>query len=155
MKIVVDTNIVFSAILNTQSRIGQILINGSEYFDYYSVGLLKHEIIKHKLKILKTTGYSELNFNEIFEIISNKIRFIDDVIISNNDLTKAIKIVSNIDNNDALFVALTNHLNARLWTGDKKLYEGLEMKEYTNIISTEEIYKLYLLKELKNKSKKK
>jgi len=48
MKIVVDTNIVFSAILNTQSRIGQILINGSEYFDYYSVGLLKHEIIKHK-----------------------------------------------------------------------------------------------------------
>jgi predicted nucleic acid-binding protein len=62
MKIVVDTNIVFSAILNTQSRIGQILINGSEYFDYYSVGFLKQEIIKHKFKILKITGYTELYF---------------------------------------------------------------------------------------------
>jgi hypothetical protein len=29
------------------------------------------------------------------------------------------------------------------------------MKEYTKIISTEEIYKLYLQKELKNKFKKK
>ena len=62
MKIVVDTNIVFSAILNTQSRIGQILIIGSEYFEYYSVGLLKLEIIKHKLKILKFTGYTDLFF---------------------------------------------------------------------------------------------
>jgi predicted nucleic acid-binding protein len=155
VKIVVDTNIVFSAILNTQSRIGQILVNGSEYFDYYSVGLLKQEILKHKLKILKITGFTETYFTEIFEIITSKIRFIDDIIISNSDLTKAIKIVSDIDSNDTLFVALTNHLNAHLWTGDKRLYQGLEMKEYTKIISTEEIYKLYLQKELKNKSKKK
>ena len=74
MKIVVDTNIVFSAILNTQSRIGQILINGSEYFDYYSVGLLKLEILKHKLKILKFTGYTDLYFNDIFDVI-NKSAF--------------------------------------------------------------------------------
>ena len=119
------------------------------------LGLLKLEILKHKLKILKFTGYTDLYFNEIFDVITSKSRFVDDIMISNNDLTKAVKIVSDIDVNDTLFVALTNHLNAHLWTGDRKLFEGLEMKEYTKIISTEEIYKLYLQKELKNKFKKK
>lgn len=40
MKIVIDLNIVFSAILNTKSKIGQLIINGSKYFDFYTVGLL-------------------------------------------------------------------------------------------------------------------
>ena len=34
IKIVVDTNIVFSALLNVNSRIDQILIGGSEYFEF-------------------------------------------------------------------------------------------------------------------------
>lgn len=46
MKIVIDSNIVFSAILNTKSKIGQLIINGSQYFDYYTIGLLKTEIKK-------------------------------------------------------------------------------------------------------------
>lgn len=31
MKIIVDTNIVFSAMLNSQSKIGQLIINGSKF----------------------------------------------------------------------------------------------------------------------------
>jgi predicted nucleic acid-binding protein len=155
MNIVVDTNIVFSAILNTQSRIGQIIINGSKYFDFYTVGLLKREIDNHKDRILKYTGYTEIQFTRIFDLLSNKIRFVDEVLISNACLKKAITIVSDIDKNDVLFVALTDYINGKLWTGDKKLYEGLENKEYIKIISTDEINKLYFHKELKSKSKKK
>jgi len=40
-KIIVDTNIVFSALLNTNSRIGQILINGKNRFDFYSPAYVK------------------------------------------------------------------------------------------------------------------
>jgi len=32
-KIIIDTNILFSALLNTDSRIGQILINGKRYYN--------------------------------------------------------------------------------------------------------------------------
>ena len=53
MKVVIDSNIVFSAILNSKSKIGQLIINGSKYFDFYSIGLLKDEIHKHKDKILQ------------------------------------------------------------------------------------------------------
>ena len=53
MKIVVDSNIVFSALLNTKSKIGQLLINGSQYFDFYTVKLLRSEIIRHRKKFLQ------------------------------------------------------------------------------------------------------
>ena len=78
MKIVVDSNIVFSAILNTKSKIGQLIINGSKYFDFYSVGLLKDEILKHKSKILKLSNYSTDQFDKTFQIITNKIVFFDE-----------------------------------------------------------------------------
>ena len=71
MKIVVDTNIVFSAILNTQGKIGQLIINGSKYFDFYSVGLLKDEIIEHKDKILHSTKFSQSQFTRTFQQITN------------------------------------------------------------------------------------
>ena len=40
MKVVVDTNIVFSAILNPQSNIGQILLNKDNKLQFYSVNYL-------------------------------------------------------------------------------------------------------------------
>ena len=144
MKIVVDSNIVFSAILNTQSKIGQLLINGAKFFQFYSVGLLKEEIFVHKDKILKISGYNEWQFNEIFQIIISKINFIDDILLSDEELLKAEKLVNSIDDGDLLFVALNNLLNSFLWTGDKKLINGLRNKGYFSTISTEELYSLYL-----------
>ncbi|MBY0426074.1 MAG: hypothetical protein K2Q22_10590, partial [Cytophagales bacterium] len=61
-RIVVDTNIVFSAILNTQSKIGQLILDGSRYFDYFTIGLLKREILNHQDKILTVSGYSIEHF---------------------------------------------------------------------------------------------
>lgn len=51
MKIIVDSNIVFSSILNTQGKLGQLLINGARFFDFYSIGLLKDEILEHRKKL--------------------------------------------------------------------------------------------------------
>jgi len=48
MKIIVDTNIVFSAILNSNSRIGKILLNSKEHFQFFpaiNYGLRFSEII--------------------------------------------------------------------------------------------------------------
>lgn len=121
MKIVVDSNIVFSAILNTQSKIGQLIINGSKYFDFYTIGLLKDEIQKHKDKILHSTKFSQTQFDDIFQLIISRISFLDDILLTDKDINKAIELVTGIDENDALFVALNNHLLANLWTGDKRL----------------------------------
>lgn len=64
-------------------------------------------------------------------------------------------LVIDIDENDVLFVALANHINAQLWTGDKKLAKGLKRKGYSKIISTNELYEKSLAKQSLFKSKTK
>jgi predicted nucleic acid-binding protein len=155
MKIVVDSNIVFSAILNTKSKIGQLIINGSKYFDFYTVGLLKDEIFKHKDKIIDSTNYNEDQFNDTFHLITNRLVFVDDILLTDSDLNKAIDLVSGIDEDDTLFVALTNHLVANLWTGDKRLINGLKKKGYSRILTTDELYEIFLDKQLTTRRKKK
>lgn len=110
MKITVDSNIVFSAILNTTSNIGQILTIGSKYFDFYTIDLLKSEILAHKNKIQSITGFSDDMFKEIYDLIISKIRFVDNILISDNSITKAIKLAKDIDEEDSFFVALNLHL---------------------------------------------
>ena len=147
MKIVVDSNIVFSSILNTQGKLGQLLINGARFFDFYSIRLLKEEILEHKNKIMKLSGFDELQFQQTYQLIIDKIQFIDDILLSDNDIEKAEELVKDIDDNDLLFVALNNHLHSILWTGDKKLVNGLKHKGYNRLITTEELYVKYLDKE--------
>jgi len=119
MKIIVDTNIVFSAILNSQGKIGQLIINGSNFFAFYTVRLLKDEIWEHKDKILKISGLSSQQLTKSYETITKRITFVDENIISDKELLDAVDLVADIDENDALFVALTNHIKGKLWTGAK------------------------------------
>lgn len=147
MKIVVDTNIVFSAILNTQSRIGQLIINGSKYFEFYTVELLRTEILKHLERILQVSKYDENQFFENFQLLTSRLKFINEIFIADEELKNATRLVSDVDENDALFVALNNHLSAILWTGDEKLISGLQKKNYQALITTEELYQIFLLKQ--------
>src|SRR3989339_572303 len=112
MKIIVDTNIVFSAILNTDSKIGNLLIDSENHYQFYTPDYLRYELIKHhkKLKII-----SKLTDEAIIEA---KYR-----------ITKYIH-----------FVGLTKYLGGYLWTGDKRLYEGLKLKEFTRIFNTKELW---------------
>ncbi len=150
MKIVVDSNIVFSAILNTKSQIGQLLIDGSNHFDFYSIGLLKEEIYNHKGKILQLSSFSEGHYTEVYHLILSNILFVDDILLSNDDLLFAVELVADFDENDALFMALTNYLGAKLWTGDKKLIKGLTLKNFKNTITTNELHKEFVRLKLKN-----
>ncbi len=59
MKIVIDTNIVFSAILNSQSSIGQILLYSDKTIRFYSPRFLQTEIQNHISKIKKYTHLTD------------------------------------------------------------------------------------------------
>ncbi len=47
MRIVVDTNIVFSAILNTNSKISKIILQPKSKLNFYSTDQLQNEIAEH------------------------------------------------------------------------------------------------------------
>ena len=65
MKVVVDSNIVFSAMLNPESSIGDIILNSQDTFSFYACEYLREEINNHKNKIIKITGYEEREYGEV------------------------------------------------------------------------------------------
>lgn len=139
MKIIVDTNIVFSAILNSNSRIGKILLNAKEHFQFFTCNYLKVEIQRHRNRIIKITKLTEDQVLELEELVTKHITFIDERLIPQDILIRTEAQLKSIDPDDTVFVALTKHLEGKLWTGDMQLFNGLKAKRFKDIILTSEL----------------
>ena len=85
MKIIVDTNIVFNGILNSNNQIGKILINSNKHFEFYSCDFLKVEIQKHQEKLLKLTKLSKNELHELEMLVTSNIKFLNEGLIPNRD----------------------------------------------------------------------
>lgn len=139
MKIVVDTNIVYSAILNSQSWIGQILLHSDKSIKFYSPHYLQVEIQWHFQKIKSRTKLLDYEIYELIEVLYTKIHFISEEFIPKETLLIADVLTKDVDFDDVMFIALALHLNCRLWTGDKVLVKALNQKGYKRFISTQEM----------------
>ena len=139
MRVVVDTNIAFSAILNTNSKISKIILQPKSKLNLYSSNQLKYELAAHRTKLKKISNYSEIELQRATLLIFSKIRFINAELIPLTLFTKAEKLTLNVDIDDTEFVALTEHIRGKLWTGDKELAKGLISRKWNKLISTEEL----------------
>jgi predicted nucleic acid-binding protein len=139
MKIIVDTNVVFSAILNSQSWIGQILLHSDKSIQFYSPRFLQVEIQNHFQKIKKITKLSDAEIYELTEILYTRIHFISEEFIPKESLLIADELTKDVDFDDVLFVALSLHLKCKLWTGDKMLVNALMKKGFKRFINTQEL----------------
>lgn len=147
MKFVVDTNIAFSAVLNTESRIGDLIMNSHGILEFYACDTLRAELKKHRPKLLELSKVSEEKLDQAEYQITNCLSFTNEALIPFDFWVKAANLVRDIDMNDIAFVTLTEFLGVKLWTGDKKLMKGLAQKGYTNFTTTDELYKLRSLLE--------
>lgn len=141
-RIVVDTNIVFSAILNTESNIGDLLMNSDEVFTFYSAQYLRQEIENHKDKLIKISKLSEQEIEESKYQIFNKIHFLAEEQIPFKIWHKSANYVRDIDMDDIAFVAMSEYLEVDLWSGDKQLIKELKSKGFGRCISTQELLEL-------------
>ena len=146
IKIIVDSNILFSAVLNINSRIGQIIINGQEFYDFYAPKYARTEILKHKDKIKKIAQLNDEEFLEVYELIFGYITILNHSILPKNYFNKAFEYCEQIDIDDTFFVGFSAYLKSKLWTGDKKLIIGLQNKGFRRTITTEELYKDFIEK---------
>jgi predicted nucleic acid-binding protein len=140
MRIVVDTNIVFSAILNTNSKIARIILQPKSTLNLYSTDQLQYELAEHWDKLKALSKYSEIELHKISTLITSRIKFISVEFIPLKLLLKTEVLTSNIDIDDTEFVALTEHIKGKLWTGDKELIKGLKRKKWDKFVSTEDLY---------------
>jgi putative PIN family toxin of toxin-antitoxin system len=139
MRIVVDTNIVFSAIVNTNGKIARILFQPKSRLNFYTTHLLLDELSVHRSKIGSISGLEEQELDQIIQLITRRIRFINLRLIPSETFQKAENLTRDIDIDDTEFVALAEHAKAKLWTGDKRLIQGLRRKGWNKVLSTEDL----------------
>lgn len=142
MKFVVDTNIAFSAVLNTESKIGDLILNSHGVLEFHANDTLRAELKKHRQKLLELSKMSEEQLDQSIFHISSCLMFTNEALIPFEYWTKAASLVRDIDMNDIAFVALAEWKGVKLWTGDRELMKGLARKGYSNFVTTEELYKL-------------
>lgn len=147
MKFVVDTNIVFSAVLNTEGKIGDLLMNSHGIFEFNSCDTLRAELEEHRGKLLEISGMTEEQLDQSIFQITNQIIFTNEALIPFEYWLKGADLVRDIDMNDIAFLALTELLGAKIWTGDKELMKGLVKKGFSNFTTTEELFQLRQLLE--------
>lgn len=144
MRLIVDANIVFSGILNSNGKIGEILINSRRLFTFIAPDFLRTEIYKHHARLSKISGMSIEQVKETEFLVCRDIIFISEEILNESSWLSAIKIVEDIDPNDTPYIAFAKHFRCKIWSGDKILMRGLAKKGFSNFVTTEEIYRLRL-----------
>ncbi|GHT73353.1 hypothetical protein FACS189456_3690 [Bacteroidia bacterium] len=139
MFVVVDANIVFSAILNTDGKIGDLLLNSNGIFQFIAPDFLRTEIRLHYDKLMKLLHVQLFDVQEIETQVYKNIAFVSEEQISPHNWQTAHQIVADIDVKDTVYVAYLQEFECLLWTGDKRLIQGLRHKNLQSIVTTDEL----------------
>ena len=81
MKVVVDTNIIFSALLNSNGTIGDLLFNSDEQFEFYSCDYMRYEIHVHWERLKQISKLSEDQLYVSYNQVLSKLKFINEEMI--------------------------------------------------------------------------
>ena|SRR3972149_4078417 len=130
-RVVVDTNIIFSALVNAQSTFAEILLRSDHEFFVCEMALV--EIFKHKDKIAKISRLSDDDLARLYHILLRRITLFKEDLVSIENRKAAYQFCLDIDESDTPHVALALELDALLWTGDKKLKDGLKAKGFKKL----------------------
>jgi len=118
MRIVIDSNVLFSALIR-DSTTRKIILDYDGLFLF--PGFVFDEMNKHKAVLFEKSGMSKDEFNELLQIILDKAEIVP------NNITKpymreANELVKNIDADDKVFVACAlAYPNSILWSNDHRL----------------------------------
>jgi len=128
MKLIIDTNIIFSGLIK-KSITRAILF--SPYFEFYTPDFYNIELNKYKSYLLTKFEGTEGELNELIKILHEKI-----IIVVEDEyfdkMEKAEAIIGKIDPKDIPFIALALSIeNDGIWTRDKHFAEQISIKTYT------------------------
>ncbi len=133
MELVIDTNIVFSAIVkNSVSRF--LLLNPN--ITLYSPEGLISELEEHKEEIREKSRLSENRYNELMAILLSKIKLVPIEYIA-PFLKEALEFSP--DKDDSPFLALCLAKGIPLWSNDKPLKEK---QSVVKVLSTSELFNM-------------
>jgi predicted nucleic acid-binding protein len=116
MKLIIDANILMSALISTEGVTYDLIFNDN--INLFVPEFLNYEVNKYKNEIIKKSGLSVKELDLFFSLLTNKIEFIPKIEFL-QFFSEAKKISP--DKNDFLYFALALKLNCCIWSNDKKL----------------------------------
>ena len=135
LPVVTDTNMLFSALLGRGSRFSET-VSASER-QFYAGELALTELFKHKERIVEHSRLSEEEVVALYYKLVRKINLHKEDLIAPEHRRRAYELCHDIDETDTPHVALVFELDGELWTGDKKLKEGLREKGFDRFFEPE------------------
>ncbi len=138
MKIVMDSNILFSALISGRETYLDIV----KANDVYVPDFVLYELNKYETRIITKAKLKQADFRLFVCMLFEKIVVIPKFAISPESWREAYNICSNIDEKDTPFIALSLEFKYPLWTNDKTLLKRLQKKGFDNFITIEELIKL-------------
>lgn len=131
--IVVDTNIIISALISDSRQIRRILARKD--LQFVAPKFIIVELFKHAPKIQKAIKLSRDEVLELLSSIVNQIKFYEEDLISIGSWIEAFRLCRDVDEKDTPYIALSLELNAKLWTNDNELKIGLRSKGFNDFYS--------------------
>ena len=135
MNIIVDSNVLFSALIkNSTTR--KIILEYDGLFLFPS--FIFEEMHKHINELMQKSAMSIEEFNQLLKLILTKVKVVQaEMLYPHRD--KALEIVKEIDTNDVLFIACAlAYPKSVIWSNDKKLKKQNKIK----VLNTAEIIHL-------------
>ncbi|ASF44634.1 PIN domain-containing protein [Methylovulum psychrotolerans] len=128
--IIVDTNIIFSALLHEKSRFLQVLLESRH--ELFICELILMELFKHKEKIIRLSQLPEHELIKLYYVLLKRLHIYKEELIGVENWQQAYGLCKSVDENDTPHVALTLELAGLLWTGDNKLKTCLQRQGFTD-----------------------
>jgi predicted nucleic acid-binding protein len=135
MKIVVDSNIIFSALISgRETYLDIVRIN-----DVYIPDIVLSELNQYETRIISKAKLKQADFKLFIRMFFEKVIVIPKFAISAESWREAYRICNDVDEKDTPFIALSLEFKIPLWTGDKKLMDGIRKKGFDDFVTTEEL----------------
>lgn len=135
MRLIVDTNIIFAALIR-DSHTRYILFHVQA--ELFTVGFTYIELQKYKDEILRKSNATPEIIDIFFNKIMKRITIIDDTLIKTK-FREAHKIMETIDIKDTPFLAAALATDADIWSDDKHF----ERQNKVKVWKTRDIFQFY------------
>ena len=136
MTIIIDSNILFSALISNNSIIRKIILFSQEKFISSEIIMLEYK--KYREELIKKSKLTEDEFQELFIILTKNIYLVNNEKLKDY-IKEAKELCQDIDIKDTEFVACAlAYSNSILWTEDKALKKITKIK----VLNTKEILEL-------------
>ena len=132
MKLIVDANILFAALIK-EGLTAELLI--SDKLQLFAPEFLLTEFSKYKDLILKKTHRNEQDFKHFLDLLKDQI-----AIVPKKEITPFMDEADKIspDPKDTIYLALAIAIKANIWSNDKKLKLS---QTKINVFTTEDLLK--------------